>query len=159
MDDMVREARKASTGDGSGGLLTQLEAVKGESVQEEPAHASEGGANVEVSLEVDRVSDSQTPGQDVGLLDELFELAEEKSLSTVQEDAMLEDLNVSRLVSKAEVSTETVQVVESKLTSSPPDLDVRPGWHDVGASDPRWSKTGGEDIRGSRSVALGASSV
>ncbi|GMF14643.1 unnamed protein product [Phytophthora fragariaefolia] len=77
----------------------------------------------------------------VGLLDDALELAEDKSLSTVQEDAVHEGWNVSsHLETKAEVSTETAQVVESNLTSSSPDLDVRPGSHDVVASDPRWSE-------------------
>ncbi|GMF46703.1 unnamed protein product [Phytophthora fragariaefolia] len=174
LDDVVREARKASAakrkatkgekemssaearpapepaaldahqvpkGDNSGGRLTQPKAVEGESVQDEPAQASERGSNVEVSLDVDRVPDSQLPGQDVGLLDEALELAEEKPLSTVQEDAVLEDLNVSsHRRPKAEVLTETAQVIESGLTSSSPDLDVRPGSHDVVAWDPRWSE-------------------
>ncbi|GMF29230.1 unnamed protein product [Phytophthora fragariaefolia] len=135
------DAYQVFEGDYSGSRPTQPEIVEGESVQDEPTQVSEGGANVEVSLEEDQVSDSQLPGQDVGLLDDALELAEEKPLSTVQEDAVLEDLNVSsHLESKAEVSTETAQVVESKLTSSPPDLDVRPGSHDVVASDPRWSE-------------------
>ncbi|GMF47682.1 unnamed protein product [Phytophthora fragariaefolia] len=51
------------------------------------------------------------------------------------------DLNVSsHLKSKAEVSTETAQVIVSRLSSSSPDLDVRPGSHDVVASDPRRSE-------------------
>ncbi|GMF57087.1 unnamed protein product [Phytophthora fragariaefolia] len=90
------DAHQVSKCDDSGGRQTQSEAIEGESVQ-----ASEAGANVEVSLEVDRVSDSQ---------------------------------------SKAEVSTETARVVESKRTSSSPYMDVRPGSHDVVASDPRWSE-------------------
>ncbi|GMF21305.1 unnamed protein product [Phytophthora fragariaefolia] len=89
------DAHQVSKGDDSGGRLTQSEAVEGESVQDEPAQASEGGANVEVSLEVDRVSDSKLPGQDVGLLDDALVLADDKPLATVQEDAVLEDLNVS----------------------------------------------------------------
>ncbi|GMF42744.1 unnamed protein product [Phytophthora fragariaefolia] len=134
-------AHQVAKGDGSGGRLTQSEAVEGESVHDEPAQASEGGANVEVSLKVDRVSDSQLLGQDVGLLDDALELAEDKPLSTDLEDVVLEDLNVSsHLASKAEVSTETAKVVEARLTSSSPDLDVRPGSHDVVASDPRWSE-------------------
>ncbi|GMF34065.1 unnamed protein product [Phytophthora fragariaefolia] len=119
------DAHQVFEGDDSGSRPTQPEIVEGESVQNEPTQVSEGGANVEVSLEEDPVSDSQLPGQDVGLLDDALELAEEKPLSTVQEDAVLEDLNVSsHLESKAEVSTETAQGVESKLTWSPPDLDT-----------------------------------
>ncbi|GMF32094.1 unnamed protein product [Phytophthora fragariaefolia] len=116
--------------------------------------------NEEVSLEEDRVSDSQLPGQDVGLLDDALELAEEKPLSSVQEDAVLEDLNVSSyLESKAEVSTENAHVVESKLKSSPPNLDVSPGSHDVVASDPRWSEQAAKTYVARECVALGSSSV
>ncbi|GMF36878.1 unnamed protein product [Phytophthora fragariaefolia] len=134
-------AYQVSKGDYSGGRLTLPGAVEGASVQDEPAQASEGGANVEASLEVDRVLESQLPGQDVGLLDETLELAEEKPLTTVQEDAVLEDLNVSsHLESKAEVLTETAQVIESKLTSPSLDLDIRLGSHDVAAPDPQRSE-------------------
>ncbi|GMF49335.1 unnamed protein product [Phytophthora fragariaefolia] len=124
-----------------GSRPAQPETIEGESVQDEPAQASEGSANEGASLEEDRVSDSQLPDQDVRLLDAVPELTEEKPLSTVQEDTMLEDLNVySHLASKAEVSTETALVVGSKLASSPPDLHIHPGSHDVVSSDPRWSE-------------------
>jgi hypothetical protein len=86
----VQDAHQVSKDGDSESRPTRPEAVEGESVQDEPAQASEGDADPEVPPEENRVSDSPPPDQDVEPLEDVPAVADEPSLTTVQEDEVLE---------------------------------------------------------------------
>jgi hypothetical protein len=99
----------------SGSRPTRPEAVEGESVQDEPAQASEGDADPEVPPEEDRV------------LEDVPAVADESSLTTVQEDEVLEDLKVSSHPETKSAAAEAAQTIESKPASTMAVQDASPG--------------------------------
>jgi len=106
---------------------TRPEAVEGESVQDEPAQALEGDADLEVPPEEDRVSDSPPPDQDVEPLEDVPAVTNESSLTTVQEDEVLEDLKVSSHPETKTTAAKAAQTIESKSASTMAVQDASPG--------------------------------
>jgi hypothetical protein len=103
---------------------TRPEAVEGQSVQDEPAQASEGDADPEVPPEEERVSDSPPPDQDVEPLEDVPAVADESALTTVQEDEVLEDLKVSSHLETKTALAKAAQTIESKPASTMAVQDV-----------------------------------
>ncbi|GMF17873.1 unnamed protein product [Phytophthora lilii] len=98
---------------------------KGESGQAEPAQASVGGTDKVEPPAEDRVSDTPQPEQEVETLDEPATIKEEGPLSTVQEDAELEDGNTSSQASPRPSIPPPSSEVVPQLSA-----DV-PTWNDV----------------------------
>jgi hypothetical protein len=113
----VQDAHQVSKDGDSGSRPTRPEAVEGEPVQDEPAQASEGDADPEVPPEGDRVSDSPPPDQVVEPLEDIPAVADESSLTTVQEDEVLEDLRVFSHPETKTAAAKADQTSESKPAS------------------------------------------
>jgi hypothetical protein len=123
----VQDAHQVSKDGDSESRPPRPEAVEGESVQDEPTQASKGDADPEVPPKEDRVSDSPPPDQDVGPLEDIPAAADESSLTTVQEDEVLEDLKVSSHPETKIAAAKAAQTIESKPASMMAVQDARPG--------------------------------